>query len=337
MTHLNVGVVGAGYWGPNLIRNFVEIPHSEVVMVSDLKKERLEQIHNRYPKVDVTTDYHEMFQKGIDAVVIATPPSTHYKIAKDFLERGVHVLVEKPIALKSEHVEDLIDIADRKNLVLMTGHTFEYNSAVIKLKEIIHSGEIGKVLYTDSARLNLGLFQPDLNVLWDLAPHDLSIILYLLDQTPTYATAVGSSSVVEGIHDVVYLTLEFPNQVLSHIHISWLDPSKVRRVTVVGSKKMVVYNDLEAVEKIKIYDKGVETPDYTDSYSDFQLNYRYGDISIPNIKFSEPLRAECLHFLDCITNSTTPTSSGRKGLAVIKILEAAQHALMNGGSTDISL
>jgi predicted dehydrogenase len=224
VTQHKIGVIGAGYWGPNLIRNFVELPNSDVVMVADLKDERLEHIQTRYPKVSVTKDYRDLFTKGLDAVVIATPPSTHYKLAKDCLEHGLHVLVEKPIALKSEHVEELIDISDREGLVLMTGHTFEYNSAVIKLKEIIQSGEIGKVLYTDSARLNLGLFQPDLNVLWDLAPHDLSIILFLLDQQPTKATAIGSASVVNDIHDVVYLTLEFPNKVLSHIHVSWLDP-----------------------------------------------------------------------------------------------------------------
>lgn len=337
MEQFRMGVIGAGYWGPNLIRNFIEIPQAEVVMVADLRKDRLSYIQERYPKVRVTEDYRELFSLGLDGIVVATPPSTHYKIAKECLETGHNVLVEKPIALKSENVEELIDIADEKNLVLMTGHTFEYNSAVKMLKEIIDSGEIGEVLYTDSARLNLGLFQPDLNVLWDLAPHDLSIILFLLGEVPISATAIGSSSVINGIHDVVYLNLEFPNNVLSHIHVSWLDPCKVRRVTVVGTKKMVVFNDVEAVEKIKIYDKGVEPPVYTESFADFQMSYRYGDISIPNIKFSEPLRTECMHFLDCIENHKTPISCGRKGLEVIKILEAAQFALVNGGSAKIGL
>jgi len=337
MPQFRVGVIGAGYWGPNLIRNFVEIPHAEVVVVADLREERLAYIRDRYPKVKVTENYHELFSMDLNCIVIATPPASHYKIAKECLEKGHHVLVEKPIALKSEHVEELIAISDKNDLILMTGHTFEYNSAVKMLKDIIDSGEIGDVIYTDSARLNLGLFSPDLNVLWDLAPHDLSIVLFLLGQEPLSASAIGNSSVIKGIHDVVYLNLEFPNNVLSHIHVSWLDPCKVRRVTIVGTKKMVVFNDVEAVEKIRIYDKGVDLPVYTDTFADFQLNYRYGDISIPNIKFSEPLRTECLHFLDCIENHNTPVSCGRKGLEVIKILEAAQRALEIGGSSKIGL
>ena len=213
----------------------------------------------------------------------------------------MHVLVEKPITLNSHHAEALIEISRKKDFVLMVGHTFEYNAAVHTLKNLIDSGELGQIYYVDAARLNLGLFQRDLNVLWDLAPHDISILMYILDRTPISVSAHGMSFVIEGIHDVVYINLVFPDNILAHIHVSWLDPCKVRRITVVGSKKMVVYNDIESLEKIRIYDKGVETPPYTDTYGDCQFSYRYGDIVIPNIRFTEPLQKECQHFLDCIT------------------------------------
>jgi predicted dehydrogenase len=216
----------------------------------------------------------------------------------------------------------------------MVGHTFEYNPAVRALKELIDQGEIGQVYYMNSIRVNLGLFQRDLNVLWDLAPHDLSIFLYLLGMRPISVSAQGNDSVFKGIHDLVYLNLVFPNEVFAHIHVSWLDPCKVRRTTVVGSKKMVVYDDVEVNEKIKVYDKGVDTPEYTDTFSEFQCSYRSGDILIPNIRFVEPLRMECQHFLDSIQNHTEPQSSGIVGLEVVKILEAAQRSLMNGAEQE---
>jgi predicted dehydrogenase len=337
MNEIKVGVIGSGYWGPNLIRNFVEIPESEVVAVADLRDERLQHIKKRYPKINVTKNYQDLLKMGLDAVVVATPPSSHHAISREFLKGKMHVLVEKPITLNSQHAEELVEIADQNGLTLMTGHTFEYNPAVLRLKEIIDSGELGELIYTDSARLNLGLFQPDLNVLWDLAPHDISILLFILGRSPISATAIGKSSVIEGIHDVVYLNLTFPDNIMAHIHLSWLDPCKVRRVTVVGTKKMVVYNDIESLEKIKIYDKGVEKPAYTNTFDEFQLNYRYGDILIPNINFKEPLRIECQHFLDSIKNHTRPRSCGRSGLRVIKVLEAIQHALENGGEHEIVL
>lgn len=332
MIPIKIGVIGCGYWGPNLIRNFVEIPQSDVVIVSDLREDRLANITARYPAVKVTQNYKELFDHGLDAVVIATPPATHFPLAREALEHGLHVLVEKPITVNSQYAEELIQVARSKKLALMVGHTFEYNTAVHTLKNLIDSGELGQIYYVDTARLNLGLFQHDLNVLWDLAPHDISILLYILGRHPVSVSAHGMPCVFKGIHDVVYMDMLFPDDILAHIHVSWLDPCKVRRTTVVGSKKMVVYNDIENAEKIKIYDKGVDRPPYTNSYADFQFNYRYGDVLIPNIRFSEPLRQECQHFIDCIQNGCEPQSSGRDGLDVVKILEAAQNSLNKNGS-----
>jgi predicted dehydrogenase len=328
---IRVGAIGYGYWGPNLVRNFVENPSSEVVMVADLNKERLTKIKALYPRIMVTEDYKDLFTQNLDAVIIATPPPTHYPLAKECLEHGLHVLVEKPITLKSQHAEELINISKKRELVLMVGHTFEYNAAVHTLKLLVESGELGQIYYVDAARLNLGLFQRELNVLWDLAPHDISILLYILNRTPISVSAHGMPFVNEGIQDVVYMNMVFPDNILAHIHVSWLDPCKVRRVTVVGSKKMVVYNDVESLEKIRIYDKGVDKPDYTDTFGDFQLSYRYGDVIIPNIRLTEPLQKECQHFLDCINNHTIPQSSGQDGLHVVKIIEAAQRALNQNG------
>ena len=327
MEPIKVGVIGCGYWGPNLIRNFVENRLSEVVIVADLREERLNYIKASYPQIITTQNYQDLFTLNLDAVVIATPPATHYPLSLECLQHGLHVLVEKPITINSQHAEELIEVARAKELVLMVGHTFEYNVAVHTLKNLIDSGELGQIYYVDAARLNLGLFQRDLNVLWDLAPHDISILLYILNRAPISVSAHGMPFVFEGIQDVVYMNLVFPDNILAHIHVSWLDPCKVRRITVVGSKKMVVYNDVESLEKIKIYDKGVEKPPYTNTFGDFQCSYRYGDVIIPNIRFIEPLRQECQHFLDCISNHREPQSSGQKGLEVVKVLEAAQRSL----------
>jgi predicted dehydrogenase len=329
---IKVGIIGCGYWGPNLIRNFVEITKSEVVMVTDLREERLSHIQSSYPHVQVSPDYKDLFKQNLDAVVIATPPATHHQFAKECLEHGLDVLVEKPMTINSQHAEELIELAAAKNRVLMVGHTFVYNTAVHTLKDMIDSGELGQIYYVDSARLNLGLFQRDLNVLWDLAPHDISMLLYVLGRQPISVSAHGMPCVFKGIHDVVYIDMMFPDNILAHIHVSWLDPCKVRRTTVVGSRKMVVYNDLESSEKIKIYDKGVDKPPYTDSFAEFQFNYRYGDVLIPNIRFGEPLRQECQHFLECIQNRCEPESGGRDGLEVVKVLEAAQKSLIKNGS-----
>jgi len=333
---LNIGIIGYGYWGPNLTRNIFEIPGSELVSIADFKEDRLQRAKNLYPNINVTRDYKDFFQMGLDAVVVSTPPATHYPIAKECLEHGLHVLVEKPMTLNSQHAKELVDLAESRGLTLMVGHTFEYNSAVIALKEYIDSGELGDIFYIDAARLNLGLFQNDSSVLWDLAPHDISILLYLFGDKPVSVSAQGTSCVFEGVVDVAYMNLVFPDNTPAFIHVSWLDPCKVRRVTVVGSKKMVVYNDLENEQKLKIYDKGVDTPEYTNGgFNEFQFNYRSGDIVIPKIRFAEPLRRECEHFLDCINTSKEPSSSGVDGMNVIKIMEAAERSIINGSTREV--
>ncbi|MEI6289358.1 MAG: Gfo/Idh/MocA family oxidoreductase [Chloroflexota bacterium] len=335
MTGLRVGIIGYGYWGPNLTRNFFEIPTSDLVAIADLNGERLKQAVLKYPQIQAVSNYKDLFDMDLDAVVIATPPATHFPIALDCLEHDLNVLIEKPLTLNSEHAEELIQLAEEKKLTLMVGHTFEYNSAVHALKKYIDSGELGQVYYMDTARLNLGLFQQDSNVLWDLAPHDISILLFLLGKKPISVSAQGLPCVFKGIHDVAYLDLRFPDNISAHIHVSWLDPCKVRRITVVGSKKMAVYNDIDNDAKIKIYDKGVDSPDYPNGFGEFHCNYRTGDITIPNIRFVEPLRQECQHFIDCINNHTEPCSCGRDGLEVVKILETAQHSLMNGQTREM--
>jgi predicted dehydrogenase len=332
MSALKVGIVGYGYWGPNLTRNFYEIPAADLIAIADMNEERLKQAKARYPQIIARYDHQELFDLGLDAVVVATPPATHHRIAKECLEHNLHVLIEKPMTLSSEDAENLIALADSKGLTLMVGHTFEYNSAVHALKKYIDSGELGEIYYLDAARLNLGLFQRDSNVLWDLAPHDISILLYLLGTRPVSVSAQGAPCVFKGIYDVAYINMKFPDNISAFVHVSWLDPCKVRRITVVGSKKMAVYNDIENEQKIKIYDKGIDAPPaYTNGdFGEFQFNYHSGDITIPNIRFAEPLRQECQHFLDCITNHTKPLTSGREGLEVVKILETAQRSMLNG-------
>lgn len=331
MNRVKVGVIGCGYWGPNLIRNLAEIPESNLVAVADLRAERLEHVRARYPAVKVTGNHVDLFSMSLDAVVVATPPSTHFRLAKECLLHGLHVLVEKPLTLKSQDAEELISIAEERGLTLMVGHTFEYNPAVRALKDLIDKGELGKILYVDAVRVNLGLFQPGLDVLWDLAPHDISILLYLLGSDPMLVNALGADCIFKGKADIAYLNLEFPDEVLAHVHVSWLDPCKVRRITVVGSQKMVVYDDVENLEKLKIYDKGVETPSYADTYHEFQFSYRHGDVVSPAIRMSEPLKEECQHFLQSILEVKAPQSDGRVGLKVVRVLEAAERSLRRGG------
>ena len=334
MENLKIGIIGYGYWGPNLARNFHEIPTADVIAVADLQEAQLERAESKFPNATMTTDYHDLFDMDLDAVVISTPPGTHYAIAKECLENNLHALVEKPITLNSNHAEELINIAKKKSLKLMVGHTFEFNSAVHSLKEFIQSGELGQVYYVDAARLNLGAFQKQSHVLWDLAPHDVSIILYLLESLPISVSAQGMPCVFEDLYDVVYLNLIFPDNISAYIHVSWLDPCKVRRVTVVGSDKMAVFNDVDEY-KIKIYDKGVDKPQYTDSFDDFQFSYRYGNIMIPNIRYLEPLRQECQHFLNCISNGDKPLSDGVSGMNVVKIIEAAERSIKNNSTHEV--
>ena len=335
MRRIKVGIIGYGYWGPNLARNFFEIPSADLVAIADIKEERLQRVRALYPGVTVTKTYADLFDLGLDAVVIATPPILHFPVARECLEHGLHVLVEKPMTLNSRHAEELIEGAEARGLTLMVGHTFEYNSAVLALKKYMDGGELGEIYYLDTARLNLGLFQRDSNVLWDLAPHDISILLFLLNRNPLSVSAQGTPCISDGVFDVVYLNLVFPGNIRAYTHVSWLDPCKVRRVTVVGSRKMAVYNDVETAQKIKIYDKGVDAPAYTNGFGEFQYNYRSGDITIPRIQFTEPLRQECQHFVDCVANHARPCSDGRDGLQVVKILEAAEKSLKNGSAQEM--
>lgn len=325
-----IGVIGAGYWGPNLIRNIHEIPNAELVAVADLREDRLQTIKSRYREATVTTDYRELFKMGLDGIIVATPPLTHYLIAKEALMHGVNVMIEKPMATNTRQAEELIELASKKKMVLMVGHTFVFNTALDAVKKLMQSGDLGRVLYIDTARLSLGLYQNGLNVLWDLAPHDLSIIFHLLEQYPESIEVFGAACVINGIEDIVHMNIKFPDNILAHINVSWLAPVKVRRVTVVGSKKMVVFNDVDPIDKIKIYDKGVEISRLATTYAEWQCSYRAGDILIPSIQSGEPLRIECQHFLDCITQNIPCKAPGEEGLWVVKILETAQRVLENG-------
>lgn len=331
---VRVGIIGAGYWGPNLIRNFNEIEGADLQMVCDLRQERLDHIQSRYPHVKVSRNYRDLLDLGVDAVVIATPVSTHYPLTMEFLNAGVHVLVEKPMASCSREAAEMAETAKRQGLVLMVGHTFIYNPAVAALKEIIASGEIGKVYYINCTRVNLGLYQPDVNVVWDLAPHDVSILQYILGEHPVAASARGGMFVRPGVYDVAYLTLYFSGSIMADLRVSWLDPCKIRSITIVGSKKMIVYDDIEPVNKIKIYDKGVDVQPYTDTFEEFHMAYRYGEEVPYPLNWQEPLKLECLHFLDCIQNGKTPLTNGHEGLGVVQVLEAAQRSLENSNTKE---
>jgi predicted dehydrogenase len=329
---VRVGLVGYGYWGPKLARNFHEIPQANLVRVVDKDPGRLAKVAAAYPGIQLGDDYADVLASDIEAVVLATPIRSHYPLAKAALEAGKHVLVEKPLTAGTAEARALTALAEERGLILMVGHTFVYNAAIRTLRDIVASGELGRIYYVDAARLNLGLFQPDINVLWDLAPHDLSILCYVLGQEPLEVSARGSASVRPGIHDVAYVDLQFPANVMAHLHLSWLEPCKVRRVTIVGSKKMVVCNDLLVDEPIRIYDKGVDPPHETDQFSAFHLQYRYGGVRVPYVPFKEPLRTQCEHFLECIRAGTRSQSDGRVGTAIVRILEEADRSLQGGGT-----
>jgi predicted dehydrogenase len=328
---INIGVIGCGYWGPNLIRNFNQISRSDVVRVADLKRNRLDHMKRLYPRIDVTTDYEAVINDpSVDIVAVATPVNTHHKFAKQALAAGKHVFVEKPLTATSVEAQELIELARKNGSKLMVGHTFLFTAAVNKMKEIIDSGELGEIYYISSQRLNLGLFQQDINVIWDLAPHDISIITHLLGRQPEAVTAVGTAHINAAIEDVAQLTMHFPGSLIAFLSLSWLDPDKVRRMAVVGSKKMMVYDDVQPTEKLRIYDKGVEAPKHYDTFAEFHYSYKYGDIIIPKIEGKEPLNAELNHFLDSIENDTQPICDGYSGLEVVKILEAGQQSLTSG-------
>ena len=330
---IRVGVAGCGYWGPNLIRNFRSLPDCNLKMMCDLNLSRLKHLESLYPEVESATDYTQMLNGiNLDAVVIATNVKTHFPLAKAALSAGKHTFIEKPMAGSVGHCEELVDIAKKKGLVLMTGHTFLYSPVVRKIKEIIDSGDIGEIRYICARRLNLGLFQKDINVAWDLAPHDLSIILSIMGEMPDSVNCCGSAHITPGIEDVTTMCLTFPRQRSAMIQSSWIDPHKVREMTIVGSKRMIVYDDLAPLEKIRIYDMRVERPPHYDTFGEFQFAYHYGDVHSPYIKQEEPLKTECQHFLDCIKHGITPVSCGTRGTELVRILEASTESLQNGGA-----
>jgi len=329
---LNIAVVGCGYWGPNIIRNFFALPGCEVRAVCDSRPERLKYMGELHRGLKTVSDYEELVSdQGIDAIAIATPVQMHFDLARRSLEAGKHTFIEKPMASSSSECRRLNEIAEKQQLTLMVGHTFVYNAAVRKIKEIIQDGEIGDLLYINARRLNLGLFQKDINVTWDLAPHDISIILYIIGQGPVAVNCNGRAHVASDVEDVTTMTLNFANGKMALIQSSWLDPHKIREMKFVGSRKMVVYDDIEPLEKIKIYDKHVETPPHYDTFAEFQYAYHYGDMHAPYVKMTEPLRVECQHFIDCIRSKQKPDTSGLEGMQVVQILEAASESLKRQG------
>lgn len=329
---VKVGVIGCGYWGPNLIRNLQAQANAKVIAVCDNDPYRLQYVKGGYPSVEGYANFEAMLrQADLDAVMIATSLEMHQAMAKSSLLAGKHTFVEKPMAACARECQELIDIARSQNMVLMVGHTFLYSTPVRKIKEIVNSGEIGDIRYISSRRLNLGLYQKDINVTWDLAPHDLSIILYIMDEVPISVNCQGKAHITPGIEDVTAMILNFSQERTAFIQSSWLDPRKVREMTIVGSKKMIVYDDIAPLEKIKIYDMRVERPPHYDTFAEFQYAYHYGDLYVPYVKQEEPLKVECQHFVDCILQGKKPLTNGEHGLDVIRILEASSASLKNNG------
>lgn len=332
LQELKIGLVGCGYWGPKLARNFVQLPHSRLAMACDLHKKPLQAIQDLSPETAVTHRYQDLLDADLTAIVIATPIYTHYKLAKAALLAGKHVLVEKPITANSNEALELIHLAEERNLVLMVGHTFVYNPAVEAVRQIVQSGDLGNIYYLDAVRVNLGLLQPDINVMWDLGPHDISMIQYILGENPVKVSARGAVYInsPKNLHEVVYMVITFANGVIANLRLSWLDPVKQRRLTAVGSKKMLVYDDI-AENKVIIYDKGVEVPPYTVTEDEFRASYRHGDETIYPLSWEEPLQIECRHFLEAIQTGKRPKSDGHNGLQILRVLETAQRSLLNGG------
>ena len=325
-----MGVIGCGYWGPNLIRNLHEIAEAELLAVSDLRQERLEYVAQRYPGVQLFPDHHDLLATDVDAVVVSSPIHTHYAVAREALLAGKHVLVEKPLATNSREGADLVALARRRRRVLMAGHTFVYNPAVRELGRLVRAGDLGRILHGSAARLNLGLFQSHVNVLWDLAPHDISILMHLLGEAPAMVSARGSACVQPDLHDVCYLEMEFASGMSAHVNVSWLHPDKVRRVTLVGDRRMAVFDDVSQATKLRIYDRGVDGP-VSDGHGRLELAYREGETVIPHIPGQEPLRLECEDFVQCARTGRRPVSDAEQGLTVVATLEAAERSLRSGG------
>jgi predicted dehydrogenase len=329
---LGVAVVGCGYWGPNLVRNFAEVPGARVVAVSDLQQARLAPIAARYPSVRTTTDHRELLRDpAVEAIAIATPVSTHYELARQALEAGRHVLVEKPMATSSDEAQRLIELAGRRGLVLMVDHTFVYTGSVQRIKELVDAGELGRLYYWDSTRVNLGLFQHDVSVLADLAVHDLSIMDHVLEARPAAVSATGIAHVPGQPVNTAYLTLFFDHDLLAHFHVNWLAPVKVRRTLVGGDRRMIVYDDIEPSEKVKVYDRGITLAAEERGRFEMLVGYRAGDMWAPRLSLTEALRVEAQHFVDCVLEGRRPITDGWAGYRVVRILEAAARSLADRG------
>jgi predicted dehydrogenase len=329
---ITVGVIGYGYWGPNLVRNFAETPGARVGHVADTRPERLALVTARYPAAKVSTDFRDLIaDPSVDAVVVATPVSTHFDIAMAVLRAGKHVLIEKPMASSSEQAMALIAEADTRGLVLMVDHTFVYTNAVAKIRELIQGGEIGEIYYYDSVRINLGLFQHDVNVLWDLAVHDLSIMDHLLAQSPVAISATGLAHVPGEPENIAYMTMFFDGHLIAHVNTNWLAPVKVRRTLIGGSRRMIVFDDLEASEKVKVYDSGISVNPSPENVYQMLVGYRAGDVWAPQLGIGEALHTEARHLVDCIEGSRTPMTDGHAGLRVVRLLEAASTSMAQQG------
>jgi predicted dehydrogenase len=332
-TDMDVAVVGCGYWGPNLIRNLHTLNRCRRIVACDTSPRQLERVQSLYPHVFATDRYESVLaDERICAVVICTPVKTHHDLARAALLAGKHVLIEKPMAASFEQCEGLSNLAEERGRVLMVGHTFEYSPAVNKVREIIGSGELGSLVYLSFNWLNLGPYRPDINVVWDLAPHQVSILIHLLGRHPVAVNAHGRAHYRESIADVASAALRFDTGEVAFLNVSWVDPCKTRRVTVVGTRKMLVLDDVEINEKVKIYDKGIDFPPHYDTFADFHFSYRYGDIHIPRIEDQEPLKLECHHFLECIEQGSRPRSDGRSGGRVVALLEAICESMGHNGA-----
>ncbi len=331
--NLNIAVVGCGYWGPNLVRNFRSLPDCSVTTICDVSQDRLKHLKGLYPDVETETNYENLLNDAtLDAIVIATSVKYHFPMAKSSILAGKHTFIEKPLASSVAQCEELVALAKQKGVILMVGHTFLYSPAIRKIKEIVANGDIGKIRYISARRLNLGLFQKDINVAWDLAPHDISIILHIMGESPLSISCRGAAHITPGIEDVTSMSLYFAEEKSAIIHSSWLDPKKIREMTIVGSERMIIYDDVAQQEKIKIFDARVDRPPHYDTFAEFHYAYHYGDMYSPYIKQDEPLKTECQHFLDCIRTGKTPLTDGNKGLEVVRILEASSASLKLQGA-----
>jgi len=329
---VGIGVIGYGYWGPNLVRNFSEAPGAKLVGISDVRPERLTHAAGRYPAAETFQRCDELLANpSIDAIAIATPASTHFELALAALKAGKHVLVEKPLAYTSTQAAELIEEADRRNLILMVDHTFVYTGAVRKIRELVADGALGNIYYYDAVRVNLGLFQHDVNVIWDLAVHDLSILDFVLGEYPLALSATAMNHIAGQPENIAYITLYFAESKIAHLHVNWLAPVKVRRTLIGGSERMIVYDDIEPSEKVKVYDKGVAISPPREEVYQLLVSYRSGDMWAPKLDQTEGLQTEVRHFLDCIEHQKRPQTDGNTGLRIVRLLEAAEESMRSRG------